>query len=125
MARNNPEFKVQVAIVKYLRLVMPNAIVQHCVNEVNKRGTAGMLQATRNKSAGVFTGFPDLVVFLGADQGPFFLEVKSKTGTTSEGQKIAHQMLRNLGYGVAVVKSIDDVREFLNNEGIPHKDVAA
>ena len=123
MARNNPEFKIQVSIVKWLREAMPQAIIQHSVNEVNKRGTSGMLQATRQRSAGVMKGFPDLVVFQGVDAGPFFLEVKSKTGRTQPAQGDVHGMLRNLGYGVAVVRSIDDVRNFLNAEGIAHRDV--
>lgn len=120
---NNPEFKIQVAIVKWLREAMPQAIIQHSVNEVSKRGQKGMLQATRQRSAGVFKGFPDLVVFQGVDEGPFFLEVKSKTGRVQPAQEDCHGMLRNLGYPVAVVRSVEDVRAFLDAEGIKHREV--
>ena len=117
----NPEFKIQVAIVKYLRAVMPRAIVQHSVNEVNTRGKAGMAQVMRQRAAGVFKGFPDLVVL--APNQTFLLEVKSKTGRTTDAQNQAHEMLRGIGYPVAVVKSVDDVRDFLIAECIPHNEV--
>jgi len=119
----NPEFIAQVAIVKWLRIAMPTAIIQHCVNEVNMRGRAGMLKAARQKSAGVFSGFPDLIVLPAAGTGAFFLEVKSKVGRTSKSQDEAHGMLRHLGYPVAVVKTVDDVRAFLDAESIPHNEV--
>lgn len=117
-----PEYKVQVAIVKWLRAVMPSGtIIHHSMNEHQKRGKAGMLAAQRNKTAGVFTGFPDLIVCTFSDV--FFLEVKAPKGRVSDNQKVCHQMLEHLGLKVGVVRSVEDVREFLQRSNIGFKEV--
>ena len=120
---DNPEHKIQVGIIKWLRAVMPKAYVQHSRNEHGKAGMAGMLAAQRQRSAGVMSGFPDLIVLPPSDVGPFFLEVKSLTGRVSDVQKQVHTMLRGNGYPVAVVRSVDDVRTFLQEHKIPHNEV--
>lgn len=121
--RAAPERKVQIAIVKWLRVVMPDAIIQQTRNETHKRGKAGQIAGGMNKAAGAYTGFPDLIVLPFANIGAFFLEVKAEGGRTSDAQKECHIRLRNLGYPVAVVRSIDDVREFLGDHGIGFKEV--
>lgn len=121
MAR--PEFKVQLAILKWLRMTMPRAMIQHCVNETNKGGKAGLIRGSQSKMAGRMPGFPDLIIMPDADIGPFFLEVKAPKGRVSESQKLVHDMLRNRGYVVGVVKSIDDVRDLLSANAIPFNEV--
>lgn len=116
--RKSPERTVQISIVKWLREVMPKAIVQQTRNETHKRGQAGAIAGGMNKMMGAWTGFPDLIVLPFANVGPFFLEVKAEGGRTSEAQKECHIRLKNLGYPVAVVRSVDDVREFLQETGI-------
>lgn len=120
---DNPEHKIQVGIIKWLRAVMPKAYVQHSRNEHGKSGLAGMLAAQRQRAAGVMSGFPDLIVLPPSNVGPFFLEVKSLTGSVSNVQKQVHTMLREHGYPVAVVRSVDDVRAFLQQHKIPHSEV--
>jgi len=119
-----PEFLVQVKIIKWLRSVMPKALIQHSRNEHQKAGLAGMRAAQRGKTAGVLSGFPDLIVLPPAETGPFFLEVKAEKGTVSSVQKQVHTMLRTNGYPVAVVRSVDDVRAFLSEQGIKHNEAA-
>jgi hypothetical protein len=119
----NDEFKIQVSIVKWLRLVMPQAVIQHSRNEHGKKGKAGMLAAQRQKAAGTMSGFPDLVCFPYAEVGPFFLEVKTPKGRVSDVQKQVHHMLAERGYPVGVVRSIDDVRAFLQDNGIGFNEV--
>lgn len=118
-----PEHKIQVAIIKWLRAVMPKCMIQHCRNEHGKAGKAGMLAAQRQKAAGVMSGFPDLICLPYANVGPFFLEVKTKTGRVSVAQEQVHNMLRERGYKIAVVRSVDDVRDFLKAEGIGFNEV--
>lgn len=121
---SGPEHKVQVAIIKYLRIVMPQAMIQHCRNESGKaKGRGGMASGMIAKAAGVMPGFPDLIVLPSATVGPFFLEVKAAKGRVQENQMIVHDMLRHRGYKVAVVKSIEDVRDFLTAESIPFNEV--
>jgi len=118
-----PEMKVQIAIIKWLRAVMPGVIVQHCVNEHGKRGKAGMIAAMRNKSAGMLPGFPDLIVLPFATTGPFFLEVKAPKGRVSPAQTAVHDMLRHKGYRVAVVRSVEETREFMRANHIGFSEV--
>ena len=123
MANTGPEHKVQVQIIKWLRDTMPKCIIQHCRNEHGKAGVAGMRAAQRQKAAGVMSGFPDLICLPDASVGPFFLEVKAPRGSATSVQKQVHKMLRDQGYPVAVVKSIEDVRDFLTTEGIKFNEV--
>ena len=124
MAKNaNPEAKIQIQICKYLRAVMPGGMVQQARNEHGKAGMAGMMNAVRNKAMGSVTGFPDLVVFPG-NGAAFMLEVKAPKGRVSDSQKECHTRLAEIGYQVAIVRSVDDVRDFLNANSIPHKEVA-
>ena len=120
-----PEAKIQVAIVRWLRAVMPQAIIVHVPNEHGKRGKAGMLAAQRQKTMGALSGCPDLIVFPYASTGVFALEVKSAKGRVSSAQEQVHIMLRDRGYAVGVVRSIDDVRAFLQEHGIGFNEVAA
>lgn len=123
MSRASPEFKVQLSILKWLRMVMPSAMIQHCVNETNKGGKAGMITGARSKMAGRMPGFPDLIIMPDASIGTFFLEVKAAKGRVSESQKLVHEMLRNRGYVVGVVKSVDDVRDLLLENEIAFNEV--
>ena len=118
-----PEHKIQVQIIRWLRAVMPEAMIQHCRNEHGKRGQAGMIAAQMQKSAGVISGFPDLIVLPYANVGVFFLEVKAPKGRVSPAQKQVHEWLNRLGYPVGVVRSVEDARAFLQQHGIGFREV--
>lgn len=112
------EAPVQRAIVAYLRTALPNAVIHHARGEINKRGADIARELAQAKSLGAVKGFPDLVVILPAHLGVLFLEVKPDGGYASDAQKAMHGKLAELGYRVAVVRSIDDVRERLAEWGI-------
>ena len=116
--RTDRESPVQRAIVQYLRLAFPGAIVHHSRNEINKRGTAIAIEIAKAKAKGAVTGFPDLIVLPFAHIGPLFLEVKAEGGYATDAQREVHRQLADLGYRVAVVRSVDDVRERLAAWGI-------
>lgn len=123
--RVDREGPIQEAVVAYLETVMPNALVHHCRNEINKRGTAkGWVQNTiamelaKAKRRGVKAGFPDIIVLPFSNVGAFFLEVKAPGGALSPAQKEIHEHLQRLGYKVGVVRSIDDTRATLQKFGI-------
>lgn len=119
MPRNRPEAAVQAAIVDYLRSVLPpDNIVHHCRNEINKRGAAFAIEIAGAKRLGAMAGFPDLIVLPRANIGPVFLEVKAPGGYPTKTQKEMHARLAQLGYRVAVVRSIDDTRAALAQWGI-------
>lgn len=121
--RGSPEMIVQLAIIKWLRAVMPHAMINFTKNEINQRGKSAMIEITRAKSHGVMSGWPDLTVLPFANVGPFFIEVKSAKGRVSPVQADVHEMMRSRGYKVCVAKSVDDVRAFLMAEGIGFNEV--
>jgi len=123
--RVDREGPVHQAIVDWLRVVMPDAMVYHCKNEINKKGKAKgwvqnniALEIGKAKKKGTIPGFPDLLVLPFANIGAFFLEVKAKGNYASPAQKEVHAELARLGYHVAVVRSIDDVRKCLQEWGV-------
>ncbi|MGB1390877.1 MAG: VRR-NUC domain-containing protein [Paracoccaceae bacterium] len=105
------EAPIQRAIVGYLRRVMPGAVVHHCKNEINKRGKAIAIELSQAKANGSVTGFPDLIVI--THVGTLFFEVKAEGNYATPAQKAVHASISALGHRVAVVRSIDDVRECL------------
>ena len=70
------------------------------------------------KTQGLNSGDPDLRLSLPGGR-TVFLEVKSDKGRVSEAQMYVHNKLRALGFGVYVVRSIDDVRKVIKAENIP------
>lgn len=116
------ETPIQRAIVDYLRTVMPDAVVHHAKNEINKRGTAIAIELAKSKRNGAVTGFPDLIVLPYANVGAMFFEVKAPGGYPSKPQRAVHAQLEALGYRVAVVRSVDDVRACLRLWGIGHRE---
>lgn len=113
------ESQIQRSIVAYLRSVLPDAITHHSPNEGVRGGRAGYLDGAMAKAAGQVAGFPDIVTLIHAKLGgPVFFEVKSATGRVSTAQAVLHEKLEHLGYRVAVVRSIDEVRAALAGWGI-------
>ena len=114
---------IQRAIVTYLRLVMPQAIVHANLSEGNRGGIKGIQDGKRKKAMGQLPGYPDIICLPWANVGPIFLEVKTKTGRVSKVQKDMHKAMSDLGYKVAVVRNIDDVRDYMiaNHIGFSEK----
>lgn len=117
--RVNREAPIQRAIVAYLRKVLPDAIIHHAKNEINKRGKGIQIELAQAKRNGSLTGFPDLIVLPFSTLGPMFFEVKAEGNYATPAQKEVHEHLTRLGYRVAVVRSIDDVRECLTEWSVP------
>lgn len=116
--RVDREGPVQRSIVSYLRTVMPDAIVHHAKGEIKKSGDSIRNELAQAKRNGALPGFPDLVILPFSTVGAFFLEVKPEGAYASKVQKEMHEKMRGLGYRVAVVRSIDDVRECLMEWGV-------
>ena len=114
---------IQRAIVTYLRMVMPQAIVHANLSEGNRGGLKGIQDGKRARSMGQLPGYPDIICLPWANVGPLWFEVKTKTGRVSKAQKEMHKAMIDLGYKVAVVRNINDVKDFLiaNNVGFLEK----
>lgn len=109
------EAPIQKAIVNYLRTQYPRAVVHHSRNEINKRGKDIAIELANAKRLGAVTGFPD-IIFLPGERVAFF-EVKAEGNYATTAQKAVHAALADLGYFCGVVRSIDDVKEYLNEWG--------
>jgi len=108
------EGTVQIEIVNWLRDVLPSeCIVHHCKNEINSSGHSVAREIAQAKVRGLVPGFPDLVILPYATAGVFFLKVKAPKGTVQTVQTDIHTKMAALGYHVAVVRSVDDVRDCL------------
>ena len=122
MSMNRPEEAIHCAIIDFLRGVLPTFLAVHVKNEINKRGNSIAREINRAKRMGLTPGFPDIAVFPYSHIPVMFFEVKAPGGTLSLAQKVLHERLMGLGYRVAVVRSIDDVRERLAGWGVETTD---
>ena len=114
--RRDREAPIQAEIVDWLRKALPGAVVHHCKNEINKSGRQFAREQAKAKWMGAVPGFPDLIVI--ARRGVMFLEVKAPKNYATKTQRALHADLQALGYRVAVVRSIDDVRDCLKLWGV-------
>ena len=123
-ARRDAEGPIHRAILSWLRVVLPEAIIFHAANESRRPGRAGHVERALNAANGVLPGVPDIIGL--TFTGPFFMEVKAPGGVLSPAQKAFRDRLAVLGYGRwAVVRSIDDAKDALAAWGIPTREAGA
>lgn len=118
------EDAVQIAILNYLALALPNALVHHSPNGGSRKG--GVIEGARFKRLGVRAGFPDLVIFPG-DGRCFVIEVKApkvpglSAGRVSVEQRELMDRLHHLGVQGAVCYSVTDAELALRAWGLLRK----
>ena len=111
MTKNaHPEYDIHQAILAYLRLALPRALVMHVPNQVDAVGANIARAIAKAKHMGMVPGFPDIMVLPFAHMPVMFFEVKSPKGRVSENQVEVMRQLVALGYRCAVVRSVDDVQ---------------
>lgn len=120
--RGSPERHAHIAILEYLRTVFPEAVINHAPNEVSipfptwfpteVMGTLRRVIASylsRQKDLGMRPGWPDLEMIY---RGAFWaFEVKAEGGYPTKEQKQVGAEIIAAGGRWAVVRSIDDVEE--------------
>ena len=112
------------AILSWLRVVLPEAIIFHPANETRRPGRAGNIERAMNAASGVLPGVPDIIGL--TYTGPFFMEVKARKGNLSPAQKAFRDGLARLGYDrFAVVRTIDDAKDALAAWGIPTREAGS
>jgi hypothetical protein len=104
----NPEEQIHRAIVKYLRLAWPEILFFHPANGEKR----GIQAAVRLKAMGVIPGVPDLVLIF-PDGSHGYLEIKPEEKYATPVQKAFHAELTARNVKVAVVRSIEDVAQTL------------
>ena len=103
------ETTIHIDILRYLRLVLPDAMVFHVPNG----GLRSKAEAGKLERMGVVAGIPDIVVWTRGGLTLAF-EVKTSRGRLSPDQRAMHEWMKLAGFKVAIVRSIDDTREALN-----------
>lgn len=112
------EDAIHKAIVRYLRAVLPHGwLVMHVPNG----GSRNPIEGAKMKQLGVMAGWPDVSIYgpLLASPMAFFMEVKSAKGRLSDCQRTVMDRLADMGFRVAVVRSVDDAEACAREWGLP------
>ena len=118
MPRKSPEHDIQVAICDLLTYGLPKGAIFWAVPNggtrsqfKTKNGRTFSLEGKRLKDEGVKAGVSDLMIL--CEGRLICLEVKTEKGRQSPAQKEWEQEVTAAGGLYRVVRSTDDVREFL------------
>ena len=104
------EAQIHQAVLQYLLYQFPRAVIHHSPNEGVRGGAVGILDGAKRKAMGMCAGFPDIEVLPDRSFGPMYFEIKAADGRVSPAQRDVLDRLVNLGYHVAVVRSVDDAK---------------
>lgn len=112
--RDNPEERLQAAIVQHLRLLAPkNVIWFHPANG----GQRSKRTAARLKAQGVVPGIPDLSFVL-PDGRAAFMELKAPNGRLSPAQKEFGDLCARMEVEYAVSSDLDQCLSILKAWGV-------
>jgi hypothetical protein len=113
---DNPETRLQCAVVDYMRTVCPDCLTWHAANGGKRSKETARLM----KRLGVLPGVFDLVVMA---PGPFvgFMECKSGAGRLSDDQEWFQEQLILMGFQYCVVRSLDDVKAAIEAWRLPNR----
>jgi hypothetical protein len=98
---NRPEQQIQAAVVQYLRLALPGALVFAVPNQ-EKRPVPGM-----------YAGMADLVIDNHGMSSAAYMEVKAKVGKLKPSQARFRDLCRVTGRPWACVRSVEDAERAL------------
>lgn len=119
-----PEATIHRAVLSWLRVVLPEALIWHPANETRRPGKAGNVERAMNAAMGVLAGVPDICGR--TQEGDWYMEIKAEGGYLSPAQKAFRDSLAALGCPrYAVVRSIEDAREALAEWGIPTREAGS
>jgi hypothetical protein len=102
----HPEAALQRQITGYLSW----AVAPPAVYTAFPAGGGGLVRGAILKSTGLKAGMPDIFIF--HDKRTYGIELKAGSGL-SDAQKAMHVLLRQAGVQIAVVRSLDQLRELL------------
>ena len=100
--------------MEFLALILPkDAVPFHCPNG----GLRSKKEAAILKAMGVLAGIPDIIILW--NRRAFCLELKSKDGTLQIEQRDVHARLHDTGVPVETVRTMEEIRDRLEEFGIP------
>ncbi len=115
--RVDREGPIHVAILRFLRLALPGAVIHHSPNAIGLSGVQIERQISKARHMGTVKGFPDLIVL--SSHGTFLFEVKALGNYADADQRDLHTSLRDMGYPVFVVRSPEDAEAALRSFSVP------
>ncbi|TPL06417.1 VRR-NUC domain-containing protein [Mesorhizobium sp. B2-4-14] len=119
MKRRDPELQVHLAILDFLRAVLgPDALVFHTPNG----GYRTPAEAGRLRRMGTMAGIPDICVLLPYGR-TVWLEIKPPGGRLSADQIAFAEHADRYRIPFAVVRRIEDARDFLAEHGVATREV--
>lgn len=114
--RVDREGPIHRACIAFLEAVLPGSVVFHPANEVPLRGAAVKRAIAKAKWNGTKPGYPDIICHHGGRTVLF--EVKAEGNYLTKEQRSMRDALEAQGIPYAVVRSVDDVKEALDDWGI-------
>ena len=110
MKRNDIEGPIHRAILNYLKLQYPRAVIHHSPNEMNIKADhiSKAIAQNKAKAMGMQPGWPDIEMLL--DGQMYFFEVKAPKGVVSTAQAACGARIEAAGGRFYVVRSIEDVK---------------
>ena len=115
--RKREEETVHVQIVHYINQVLPRNLGFHVPNGEKR----GKVTAAKLKRMGTRAGVPDYIIPYGFNR-VLWLEIKKPGGKLSKVQREYITQLRDYGHTVAIVESVDDVRNAFAAIGLVTKE---
>jgi hypothetical protein len=121
------EDAIQQSIVDWIAVVAPAVICYACPNAARRTASGRASNAVPGLRRGVFDlalvlppGFVNMTVSYGPT--PAFIECKTKTGVLSNDQKAFRAALIQADVPFCEARSIDDVRAFFKEIGVPTRE---
>jgi hypothetical protein len=112
----NPETRLHCAALDYIRAVCPDCLVWHTPNGGKRSKETARLM----KRLGLMPGVFDLTMML-PDGRHVYLEAKVGNNDLNDDQFIFRNELIIRGIPYVVFRSVDDVRDFILQNNIPHR----
>jgi hypothetical protein len=106
VTRRDVEGPIHRAVMDYLRVALPGAVIHHSANEFGLSGPNVARQIAKNRHNGMLVGFPDLMVLWHGNFWAF--EVKAPKGKPTDAQVAVGASIERMGGKWAVVRSVDD-----------------
>lgn len=107
--KGQPERVIHEAVLGFLSTAFPDAVIHHSPNEVDIRGEEAARTIVKARRMGTVKGWPDIEMIC---RGAFWtFEVKAPGNQASDDQKACGARIIAAGGRWAVVRSIDDVAE--------------
>lgn len=110
--RDNPEQRLQVAAIRWLRGALPFTFAFHVPNG----GSRHPAEAAKLKAMGVTAGVPDIIIFWAGGCG--VIELKASTGSMTKHQLNTIELLNSLGVRTAVCRGLNEVETAVREWGL-------